>query len=251
MSTTIPERGRRAVPVDAVVRLYVEDELTVRQIGAWLGWSHTTIHETLVAAEVRMRPRGSRAKRIPDRVRAAIVADYVAGEPMRVLRGRYGVAAQSIRNIVTEAGKPLRPGGAERAGTRRFDRVAAADLAGQGWTTPVIAALMGFSEGHVRRELRALGYGRAPLPGGEELALAYDRAGSVRALAAELGCSAGRVRKALERERIRRLPAGEVLVEMVRASGSGRAVAVELGCSVGRLRAALERYGVRVRPKAA
>ncbi|GAB2467566.1 hypothetical protein GCM10027187_39700 [Streptosporangium sandarakinum] len=243
--------SRRALDVAAAIRLYVEDELTVRQIGQRLGWSHTAIHEALVAVGVTMRPRGSRAKRIPSQVRQRIVADYVAGEPMAVLRARHGVAAQTVRNVVAEAGVPLRAGGKALAGQRRFDRRVAARLARQGWTAPAIALLMGFSEGHVRRELRALGFGRRPIPAGEELALAYDRAGSVRRLAAELGCSAGRVRAALQRDGVRRLPPGRVLVGMVRAAGSGRVVAAELGCSVGRLRAALERGGVRVRPKAA
>ncbi|MBG0818994.1 helix-turn-helix domain-containing protein [Planomonospora sp. ID82291] len=243
--------GRRAVDVAAATRLYLEDGLSVRQIGQRLGWSHTTIHEALVGAGVPLRARGRGGRRIPDQTRQEIVAAYVAGESLRSLLARHQVAAQTIRNIVTEAGVPLRKGGCVRAGKARFDRQAAARLAEDGWTAPAIAILMGFSEGHVRRVLRGLGYGRAPLPAGEDLALAYDRAGSIRGLAVELGCSPWRVKRALEREGIRALPRPRALVAMVRASGSGRAVAEELGCSVGRLRAALERGGVRTRSKVA
>lgn len=229
------------------IRLYVDDELAVRQIGARLGFSHTAVHDALVNAGVQLRARGSRVKRIPAETRAAIVAGYRAGERTAVLRARYGVSAQSIRNIVAEAGVPLRSGGRPAGGPRRkFDRAGAAMLAGQGWPAGAIAVMTGFSEGHVRRELRALGYGRRPIPAGEELALAYDRAGSIRALAAELGCSPGRVKNALERDGIRQLPKTGELVALVREVG-GRAAAAQLVCSLGRVRAALEAAGVAVR----
>ncbi|MFC4014601.1 hypothetical protein ACFOY2_45775 [Nonomuraea purpurea] len=248
MSDTSP--SRRPLDVAAAIRLYVDDELTVRQIAARLRYSHTTIHELLVGAGVQLRPRGSRAKCIPAATRAAIVAGYVAGERVAVLRARHKVSAQSIRNVVAEGGVPLRRGGSTLAGHRRFDREGAAALAAQEWPAAAIAILTGFSEGHVRRELRALGYGRKAIPEGEELAMAYDRAGSIRRLAAELGCSAGRVKNALERDGIKRLPKAEELKAMVRMSG-GRATAAKLGCSVRRLRAALEHAGVTVRVVAA
>ncbi|MGV9383533.1 helix-turn-helix domain-containing protein [Nonomuraea sp. NPDC003707] len=95
-------------------------------------------------------------------------------------------------------------------------------LAGQGRPAGAIAIMTGCSEGHVRRELRVLGYDRQPIPAGEELAMAYDRAGSIRRLAAELGCSAGRVKNALERDGIRRLPKTAALVAMVREMGGRR-----------------------------
>ncbi|WP_157549699.1 hypothetical protein [Nonomuraea candida] len=239
--------ARRALDVAAAIRLYVDDELTVRQVGQRLGFSHTAVHDALVAAGVQLRPRGSRAKRIPAKTRAAIVAGYKAGERTAVLRARHQVSAQSIRNIVAEAGVPLRQGGCPPGGRRRrFDRDRAVLLARQGWPAGAIAVMTGFSEGHVRRELRALGYGRRPIPAGEELAMRYDRAGSIRALAAELGCSPGRVKNALERDGIRRLPKAAELVALVREVG-GRAAAARLGCSLARLRAALEAAGVPVR----
>ncbi|MFG6197753.1 hypothetical protein [Nonomuraea sp. JJY05] len=238
--------ARLALDVAAATRLYLDDKLTVRQVGQRLGFSHTAVHDALVNAGVQLRPRGSRVKRIPAKARAAIVAGYVAGERVTVLRARHKVAAQSIRNIVAEAGVPLRAGGCPPGGRRRFDRGRAAALAAQGWPAAAIAIMTGFSEGHVRRELRALGYGRKQIPAGEELAMAYDRASSIRRLAAELGCSAGRVKTALERDGIKRLPKVAELKAMVRMLG-GRATAAKLGCSVRRLRAALEAAGVAVR----
>ncbi|MGW2219607.1 hypothetical protein ACWCSD_31865 [Nonomuraea sp. NPDC001684] len=245
MNATPP---RRVLDVDEARRLYLDERLSVRTIGVRLGWSHTAVHEALVAAGVAMRPRGGPStKRIPAGTRQAIVAAYRAGEKTAALRARFGVSAQSIRNIVAEAGLPLRPGGCPPGGRRRrFDRHRAAILAGQGWPAGAIAIMTGFSEGHVRRELRALGYGRRPIPAGEALALAYDRAGSMRRLAAELECSPGRVKAALEREGITRLPKAAKLVALVRETG-GRGAAATLGCSLARVRAALEAAGVPVR----
>ncbi|WP_346154501.1 hypothetical protein [Nonomuraea recticatena] len=250
MTSNSPKR-RPADDVDAAKRLYLEDELSVREVAWRLGWSHTAIYDVLVAAGVPLRPTGSSPRRIPAEVREAVVAEYAAGERMSVLCSRYGVAAQSVRNMVSEAGGSLRLGGATLAGRSRFDREQAAALADQGWTVPSIAILTGFCEGHVRRQLREMGYGRKPLPDADELAEMFDEAGSVRVLAVRLGCTQSRVRNALKAAGIKRLPKTQVLVRMLARTRSGKAVAAELGCSFSRVRKALERAGVPVKAVAA
>ncbi|GAA2411524.1 hypothetical protein GCM10010404_81820 [Nonomuraea africana] len=244
--------ARRTVDTAAATRLYLEEKLSVREVGRRLGWSHTAIYDALVAAGVELRPRGSRAQIIPADTRRAVVDGYVAGEKMRVLCARYGIAEQSVRNIVAEAGVPLRLGGTSLSGKSSFDREQAALLAEQGWTAPAIAILTGFCEATVRRHLGQIrGRGRKPLPAGDDLAELLDEVGSVRALAARLGCSQKRAREALNDEGIKPLPRTEVLVRMLARTRSGKEVAAELGCSFRRVRRALERAGVPMRRKAA
>lgn len=53
-------RGRAPLVLDAeeMARLYVEESMTVLEIGSHLGISNTTVRSRLAAAGVEMRPRG-------------------------------------------------------------------------------------------------------------------------------------------------------------------------------------------------
>jgi hypothetical protein len=81
------------LPLDMVQaqRLYIDERLSVRQIGRRLGWSHTAIHEALVDAGVKMRPRGGPSvKGIPEATRRAVVAAYRDEAKVADIRARFG-----------------------------------------------------------------------------------------------------------------------------------------------------------------
>ncbi|TMR22085.1 hypothetical protein ETD86_13025 [Nonomuraea turkmeniaca] len=184
-------------PIDTalVVRLYTVDQLTVRQIAARVGRSHTAVHRALIRTGTPRRGRGSADRRISAQVCERVLASYLNGDPMADICAAQQVSAQSVRNIVADAGYELRAIG----GRRQLDLEQVDELAGQGWPPAAVAMLTGFSEGHVRRQMRQLGYVRPALPEGPVLAGLLAEHGSVRAVAREVGCSARRIKGALER----------------------------------------------------
>ncbi len=178
---------------DVIARLY-DDGMTIRQIAAKDGRSRTTIHRILRHASVSCRPRGGRSRRILPEQRADILAAYLSDGRMADICAAFRVSSQSVRNIATEAGIALRA----RGGRRHLDLDVVENLAEQGWTPPAVALLTGYSERHIRREMRALGYGREDIDP-RDAAEAYGQLGSVRAVAREFGCSPSRARTAIER----------------------------------------------------
>ncbi|MEU4229483.1 hypothetical protein AB0F17_34745 [Nonomuraea sp. NPDC026600] len=184
-------------PIDTalVVRLYTSDLLTVRQIAARVGRSHTAVHRALIRTGTPRRGRGSTERRISAQVRERVLASYLDAAPMADICAAQQISAQSVRNIVADAGYELRAVG----GRRQLDLAQVDELAGQGWPPVAVAILTGFSEGHVRRQMRQLGHVRPALPEGQMLAGLLAEHGSVRAVAREVGCSARRIKGALER----------------------------------------------------
>ncbi|MBG0818737.1 helix-turn-helix domain-containing protein [Planomonospora sp. ID82291] len=186
----------RSIDAALVARLYAVEQLTVRQIAARVGRSHTAVHRALIRSGIPRRGRGSTDRRIPADVRERVLNAYLDGAAMADICTDHGISSQSVRNIVADAGYDLRPAG----GRQHLDLSAIDKLGSQGWPPAAVAMLTGFSEGHVRRQMRKLGYIRQPLPETQVLAEMLKRHGSLRAVARQLGCSAKRVKTALEKE---------------------------------------------------
>ncbi|MGW0485761.1 hypothetical protein [Nonomuraea sp. NPDC003214] len=187
---------QKKVDDELAVRLYVQEQLTVREIGRRLGVAHSSVHRALERQGVQVRPRGSTEHLMPVERREQILAAYRAGMSLDEMRRTLRVSDKTVRLLAKEAGEPPR----ERGGPRRLDHDQIVGLYEQGWPVDAIAVLVGAGERYVWTILADAGYGQqlAPLPEDEELLALYDRLGSVRAVAGELHASAGRVRRALE-----------------------------------------------------
>jgi transposase len=185
----------RKVDPAVAARMYVEQEMSTREIGEKLGVSHATVHRALERAKVTLRPRGSTASLLPDERRAQIRQAYVDGMPIEDMRRELRVSDKTVKRLAEEEGLEPR----ERGMPRRIDWDQVERLHGQGWPADAIALLVGAGISHVRRILRDLGHGRPPveMPDGPTLREMYDRLGTVRAVAGEVGLGTPRVQEAL------------------------------------------------------
>ncbi|WP_433542092.1 helix-turn-helix domain-containing protein (plasmid) [Streptosporangium sandarakinum] len=188
------DSSRRPVDRQLVRRLYVEEKLTVRQVAAKVGVSHTRVHRLLTRMGVQLRPRGTTRRQIPGEKRAAILAEYRAGTPIEEIVENQRVASTTVMRVAEEAGEPRRP----RGGRRVLDWDVIEGLYLKGWPADAIALLVDASESHIRAVLRNLGYGRPPLPDVKTLAQLYAELGSLRKVARQVRSSAKRVQTVLE-----------------------------------------------------
>ncbi|MER5649724.1 hypothetical protein [Streptosporangium sp. NPDC002524] len=189
----------RRSPVDGelIKRLYLEG-LSVRQIAAQTPWGPGAVHKSLIRERVPRRLGRGGGQRIPAAVRQQVLQAYKEGELVADIATRLKVSRQSVSLIAMDAGLASRP----RGGRRELDVWQVAVLASQEMSVTQVAEQVGFSHGHVRREMRQLGFVREELPelpAAEELRAMFARVGSVRGVARELGCSADRAKGALER----------------------------------------------------
>ncbi|MFD9947708.1 winged helix-turn-helix transcriptional regulator [Nonomuraea sp. NPDC059023] len=175
--------------------MYTEQRMTIAQIAARLGISSTSVHRRLAARRIPRRPRGSTSSRLSPQRRQQILAAYRAGTPVDVISTELRTCGRTIVRVAAAAGEPVRG----RGGRGRLDWDQIERLHLQGWPADAIALLVHASVRHTYQVLADLGYGRPriELPTAAELAALYQRLGSVRAVAAELGIGFRRAREAL------------------------------------------------------
>ena len=192
-----------------MARLYQEDKLSIRAVGAACSRPAKTVHRRLVAAEIpRRAPGGAGQRRRTTRLRPeqeqqmaeAYLRDDVS---LDSLGAAYGVSADTVARKLRARRIPIRQRGRTLAALPR--REPPADLLrlhDSGMPPRDIAAqLGGIAAAEVARQLRVAGRtphrGRA-IPSGAALTAARAQAGSVRALAKKLKVSEKRLRAALE-----------------------------------------------------
>lgn len=144
--------ARSTIDSKLAARLYVAQRLTLREIGARLGVSHTAVQRALTAEQVERRPPGSTAQLVsPERAKVLLEA-YQAGMPLETMRQVFRVADKTVTRLAAEAGLPPR----ERGGPRRLDWDQIEQLDSQGWPAAAIAVMVGATVGHVRFILRRM-----------------------------------------------------------------------------------------------
>ncbi|MBB3041191.1 hypothetical protein [Nocardioides soli] len=107
---------------ETIVRRYVVDQAAIGKISRDTGHGRHTITAILKDAGVTIRPAAhlARATVLTDTQRAEIVTAYIdGGESSHVLGTRYRIRAETVRQIVVDAGYQVRPRGGE-PGTDRL-----------------------------------------------------------------------------------------------------------------------------------
>lgn len=188
-------------------RLY-RDGTSIRGIAAVSGHAPKTVHRRLEAAGIPRRPPGGgfprQARRVPfthaqeNEIIAAYQAERISLDD---LGARYERSGDTIRRLLRRRGEPIRPRGRTLATTPVPPKPEVLRLHGQGWPPRDIARQTGEgTAADIARQLRRAGltpHTRRPLPPPGELAVAYARAGTLRALGRETRISEDRLKDAL------------------------------------------------------
>lgn len=88
---------------------YVDQHLTMKELGRRTGMSHVTVGKILTELGVEIRT--SRAHKIPDTAHPAIIARYQAGETAKEIGATYDSTGDSILYILRKRGVEIRPRG--------------------------------------------------------------------------------------------------------------------------------------------
>jgi transposase len=196
-------------PEEALMKRLYDQGASIRDIAAACGRSPKTVHRHLTAAGVTFRSPGGGSPRQRRRVRLTpaqeqqIQAAYRAGAvSLDELGTAYGTSGDTIGRRLRRAGVPVRPRGQTIAAAPVPAGKDVLRLHRQGLPPRDIAARLhrGTAAG-IARELRRAGitpHRRRPVPPPAELAVAYARAGSLRALSTTLRAGEDRLKTALE-----------------------------------------------------
>ncbi|WP_143448408.1 helix-turn-helix domain-containing protein [Kineosporia sp. A_224] len=90
------ERRHQAVDGEAAVRLYVEDGLSLEDVGARLGTSSAAVRYRLLKAGVTLRPAGRTAHALGDDVRAAALERLEAGHRPGEVQRELGISESTL-----------------------------------------------------------------------------------------------------------------------------------------------------------
>jgi transposase-like protein len=113
--------GTRLDPAlrEEVVRLYVEDGLSAREIEEETGVGRATAARIVRAAGHQMRaPRPPRAAEYTDEQKRKAVSQYMRGDSLAGAGRFVGACEQTVRKWVVEAGLEIRSPGPKRGGSK-------------------------------------------------------------------------------------------------------------------------------------
>ncbi|MEW6477431.1 MAG: hypothetical protein AB1679_34700 [Actinomycetota bacterium] len=261
--------GLDALGDDGLRRLYVEERLSLAEIGERAGCSRAAVGKRLRQAGITARPRGGRARPLDESDVADRLRDLYVERGLSVLevarrlgRSRDWVIARLDRYGLPRRGWQKKPRPALPAARLRRLWV------DERRSVPEVAEHFGVPADWVRAELarHAIRRPRRPPRGLTPLTATvledlYVRRGLTAAqIAGRVGGSPTRVVDALERAGIPRRPRGrrpdlpelsrDLLVELYVDQGlSSRAIAARVGGSDQRVLDALHRHGIPVRPR--
>lgn len=122
VDTSTPQGGRKPVVSDdatlqEIKRLYLEEGLSLEQIGARFGLSRTSIANYLAKAGVERRDRKRAARRHPEEVYQQILDAYFNGESMYSVAKRLHVTETLITKFLQREGIKVKP----QVGTTRLE----------------------------------------------------------------------------------------------------------------------------------
>lgn len=138
-----------------VVALYRAGQ-SVTKISKQMGCRSTYITDTLEAAGVARKPRGTELRAFTDEQAAGIALEYQAGATANALAAKYGVSNVTINNYLEAQGVQRRPAGVSQFWTDAR-KVEVAQRYAAGESQQKIADSLGCQQSGVSDALRSLG----------------------------------------------------------------------------------------------
>jgi AraC-like DNA-binding protein len=148
-----PRRGGRLdLDVAQIVRLYVDQRLTLKQVAAEMGVSVKVVQTRLKEAGVERRNINAERRKI---TREQLAAAVEAGLTPTQIANEHGMSPRHVNDLVRElrreTGQPI------RTRSHRVDPAPVLEAAERGLSVTAIAQTLGLSEVTVRRKLRDAG----------------------------------------------------------------------------------------------
>ncbi|UCH86093.1 MAG: helix-turn-helix domain-containing protein [Dehalococcoidia bacterium] len=200
---------------EEIVRLYVKQELGLKEVGALVGVSPSTVWLTLERAGVKRRPRGRPSPIVAGREQEIIRAYTEEGLFLKEVGARFGLSPSTVWRVLLEAGVNLRSrswrsGWPWRDPKRRSEEIGGA-YSQEGQTCGEIAARFGLDEKTVIRVLEKAGVPLTQPSRAErrkqEIIRAYGEQGlTLEEVGRRFGLSPSTVRRILQKAGVGRRP---------------------------------------------